>query len=532
MRPRRLHRSAVVAALAALALAAVPQTSLGMARAPAPSPDAGTGAARVALLQARALLAPGSGRGLATAAAGPRDATMVLRDLLANLRGLSGPEHREALGLLARPDDNSGGYLDYTVPQAQVSVECSEHFCVHWVASTVDAPSPEDIDGDSIPDYITTVLTTLEQVWETEIDTLGFRAPKPDLTSTNHGPDGRVDVYLGDVGRKRLYGYCTSDDPVAAQGESPISAYCVLDNDFAAAQFATYGTYGVEALEVTAAHEFFHAVQAAYDFYEDRTFMEGTATWVEDVVFDDVNDNRQFLKKSQLVRPDISFDRNTGQEASGFQYGAWILFRFLTERYGLGVVRRAWEFADATPGGPDQYSLEALDSALSELQTAFRTAYRDFTVANESVAASYEEGADYPQPPLSRSAKVRRGATVSGTVELDHLTSWYGRFRPGRGVGADGRLQLSFQVPPPARGPFLTVLVERSDGKVRTAYVRIGAGGKGSVTVRFGTGRVKSVKVVMTNASDTFRCFVGSSLTCAGSAQDDGLSFSYRARVR
>ena len=46
---------------------------------------------------------------------------------------------------------------------------------------------------------------------------------------------------------------------------------------------------------MTAAHEFFHAVQFAYDAADDQWFMESTATWMEDEIYDDVNDNLQYL---------------------------------------------------------------------------------------------------------------------------------------------------------------------------------------------------------------------------------------------
>ena len=45
------------------------------------------------------------------------------------------------------------------------------------------------------------------------------------------------------------------------------SAYCVLDNDFSAAEFGYPDP--TLPLRVTAAHEFFHAIQFAYDLYED-----------------------------------------------------------------------------------------------------------------------------------------------------------------------------------------------------------------------------------------------------------------------
>ena len=51
------------------------------------------------------------------------------------------------------------------------------------------------------------------------------------------------------------------------------------------------------ALQVTAAHEYFHLVQFGYDINEDGWIMESTATWAEDEVFDSINDNAQYLRE-------------------------------------------------------------------------------------------------------------------------------------------------------------------------------------------------------------------------------------------
>src|SRR5690606_38134581 len=105
-------------------------------------------------------------------------------------------------------------------------------------------------------------------------------------------------------------------------------AYCVVDNDYSPSEFRS--NTPLENLQVTLAHEYFHAVQFAYDFAEDGWFLEATAAWVEDEAFDDVNDNIQYLRaQSPLKQPQISMDKFGGLR----HYGAWIFFRFLTERY-------------------------------------------------------------------------------------------------------------------------------------------------------------------------------------------------------
>ena len=129
-----------------------------------------------------------------------------------------------------------------------------------------------------------------------------------------------------------------------------MSAYCVLDDDYYISQFRVSGP--MDPLKVTAAHEFFHAVQFAYDIGEDGWFMESTATWMEEHVYDQINDNRQYLTTSPLAQPMIPLD-----QTSGFRvYGAWIFWQFLTEYFGSAapdpnIVRAVWRKADGSPTG-------------------------------------------------------------------------------------------------------------------------------------------------------------------------------------
>ena len=161
-----------------------------------------------------------------------------------------------------------------------------------------------------------------------------------------------------------LYGYCTTDKRIRARGPSDAWAYCVLDNDYRARQFPA-GTQ-LENLRVTAAHEYFHAVQFAYDAFEDAWFMEATATWAEDEVYPDINDNLQYLRHGPLGRPGVPLDRFA---LGGLHhYGAWVFFRYLAEQFpapvgmstlirqmwsaGRRIGRRSWTSTRCGPSAP------------------------------------------------------------------------------------------------------------------------------------------------------------------------------------
>ena len=137
----------------------------------------------------------------------------------------------------------------------------------------------------------------------------GSARRSPTATSADHGPNDELDVYLADVGAIGLSGYVATDDPRADDDTyqyRDYSAYVVVDDDFSVAQLGASG--GPGGLRATAAHEFFHAVQFAYDSSEDDWLTEGTAVWMEERVADDVDANRRWLRSSPLVHP-VGADR-------------------------------------------------------------------------------------------------------------------------------------------------------------------------------------------------------------------------------
>jgi hypothetical protein len=469
------------------------------------------------------------------AAPAPRDATFVLRDLVLAYDRLSRSQRRVADGLLARPTDGAADRWGDGYSTAEATPYCSTNACFHWVASTVDAPPPTDADADGVPDWVESTASEFETVWSTEIGTFGFRAPKSDLTSANPGPDGRLDVYLAQLADDGAYGYCASDDPAIRPDATTFdaSAYCVIDNDF-----AELG--GVPALEATLAHEFFHAVQFAYDITEDRWWMEATATWIEDEVFDAIDDNVQYLGASPLAKPRTPLDSNN---ASFGVYGDWIFFRFVSELFAsagvhdTSVVRRAWELADAASGGPDTYSIQAIAAASKAAGMSFRELFARFGMDNDVARAWYEEGAanDYPVPPLAdKVAITSRRDAVADAYRTKHLTNTYVRFVPRRGVTSSARLVVAVDLPPYRTGSEASVVTISTAGEVAFRRVRLNADGNGRVRVPFGRASVTAVDLVLTNASTRTRCWVdpNARYSCWGEPKDDGAAYAFAAALR
>ena len=70
-----------------------------------------------------------------------------------------------------------------------------------------------------------------------------------------------------------------------------------------------------------------------------------------------------------------------------------------------------------------------------------------------------------------------------------------------------------------------------SNGRARYKVIRLNRKGDGRVTVPFGRGRIATVDLVITNASERTRCWIDNSFTfsCAGNPKDDRLRYLYGA---
>ncbi len=256
----------------------------------------------------------------------------------------------------ARPTDGRADPLGdgYALRKTKVLHACfavhargrSHDICVHWVTRTADAPPKADANHNGRLDQVDRTIRTLKAVWRREVVGLGYRAPRRDRGRRRHqGPNRGIDVYLADVGFKGEYGYCTTDHRSRAQRKLGIApAYCVLDNNFSKKQFPAPDVNGTDALHVTVAHEFFHAIQFAYDYsHHDQWLREGTAVWMEDQVYGGVHANYDYLDESPLSQPEVPLDRfgapDTGESP---EYGAWIFWRFLSEYLGTDAIREVW----------------------------------------------------------------------------------------------------------------------------------------------------------------------------------------------
>lgn len=451
-----------------------------------------------------------------------KDLTLALRDLAAAKSDLPKSQRRVAARLLARPDDSASecfadGDLACYGRNAKKRT-CNAFVCVHWVTTGTNAiPTENDGAGGAfpgtrggLPDYVEFTLTTMTQIAVTYARA-GYKKPVSDGAA---GGSSLPDVYLGNVGNAGVYGYCTTDREINGHVAAP--AYCVLDNNY-----AEFGISPRSALRVTAAHEYFHAVQFAYDVNEDAWIMEATASWVEDEMYDGINDNRAYLPYGPLARPSQALDAFSDQGAE--PYGTWIFFRYLSERFPastaglptivLDIWRRLGSGGSTDTG--NVYSLQGLSGALAARGTNITAQLAWFAVWNRRPRV-YEEGAAYKPAPVRRSFTMGSSLrTANAVFSLPRMSA--GTYRWYRGKGAGSKITFGINANSKAIGGAAIVTIKRKNRNPVASYVTLNATGDRTLSYAFGS-TTQWVELTMVSGDTRYRCWQGQDYThtCQG----------------
>ncbi|GAB3253889.1 MXAN_6640 family putative metalloprotease [Nocardioides dilutus] len=421
------------------------------------------------------------------------DATMALRDLWLQRDNLSAADRAAYAKLAGRP----------VKPETMALGNIRIHY--NSLEMNPAAFSPNDVLNTSV---------SVAQAYAGA----GYRQPLPDGSL---GGDSLTDIYV-DTLPQGLYGYCTTDQKKqTGPGRFDVWAYCVVDNDYAG-----FPLTPIQNLQVTVAHEYFHATQFAYDIADDGWAMEATAAWAEDELYDGVNDNVQYLADSPITDRKRSIDKFGGL----FHYGVWIWFRYLTEKFraekgGMPkIILDFWKAADSSKGAKkDKYFTQGMAQVLKKrpYKSSVDKEFALFSAANQRAPLFYEEGAanNYPTAKINGKKKLNKGQAKAFTAKLDHLSAAAYRFTP---KGKAKKLQVAIAGAPKVQGTRAVVTTYLANGKVKTKYVAINAKGRGAVTVGFKKSAVNFVDVTLVNASVRFtQCYVRSTpFSCSGKPTD------------
>ncbi|MEO0084606.1 MAG: MXAN_6640 family putative metalloprotease, partial [candidate division WOR-3 bacterium] len=249
------------------------------------------------------------------------------------------------------------------------------HFIIHY-----------DINNTTTA-YAESVAKYAEYSWAKQVDTLKWAAPPPDGTN---GGDSRYDIYVRNIS---YLGVTTTEASYSTPYQNGATSYIQIDNEIS--------PYGL--LQVTVAHEFNHACQFRYSYLENTFWYENTATWMEDVCYDNVNDYVNYLYSTpnplDSTHLPITSNRNL------YWYAGAIWAMFLQEYFNDSCPRFCWEKMGEISG---ENTLSGIDYVLtnkfsSSLMFALKqyAIWRYFT-GSRADAYHFSESNSWPTSALLR----------------------------------------------------------------------------------------------------------------------------------
>jgi len=258
----------------------------------------------------------------------------------------------EIRGLRARP-----------TPTAYTTYVETAHFRIHY-----DTAGMHKIYGWPSTTYRDAMMVEVEHIWDEEVTNMGFRAPPPDGGDPDGGGGNDLyDIYVQAL--TGLYGYCAGsyyyNDGPGGYPTNAATSYVVIENDWVGFTYTP-----IENMKITIAHEFNHACQAAHDINESTWYKEASSTWIEDYIYDDINQYRGYLSQflSSMYQ---SIDYHNG---SLRWYGSCVWNFFLVENFGDGIVVENWWQLESSP------ALSGMDIVLGTYGSSMEEAYKDFAI--------------------------------------------------------------------------------------------------------------------------------------------------------
>lgn len=297
----------------------------------------------------------------------------------------------------------------------------THRFKIHYTIAGFDAVADEDTDHDTVPDYIETIAAAFEESYRVEIEQLHYREP-PSFKS------GTVpyDVYVLDLGNTSGITVSELLDSSAVE-EKNVSSYILFENDFVGPDFHVHGD---DAIQTTAAHEFFHAVQLGYVFRKsDSFFFELTAVWMADRVFDDIDKHFYYLDYF-FSAPEIPLTGTSFTIPSVFKhlYGSCIFAFYLAENFGVDAIRWIWEQMAG------QMALMAVDQLFRNHGSDFETEFLRFATWNFFTGCRAHPGFSYAESPRYPEMRVEKDTLLEyyhqHTGQGHFLTAAYCIFQP------------------------------------------------------------------------------------------------------
>ncbi len=335
-------------------------------------------------------------------------ATDILVEVRTNWDDFSESSQAQFREIMARPTNS----FTYNSPGGQ--------FKIHYSTSGTNAvPTADTSPANGIPDYVEWIAAYADSSYKAEITNLGHRVPPSDGVA---GGDARYDIYTEEM---PYYGYTQPEGAGPESWNDAISFVSVHRNfsGFPPNNDPEGDQKG--AAKVTVAHEYYHAIQFAYDVGENSWFMEACATWMEDFVYELVDDNYNYMSDF-FDYPDYALNSN----ANLHMYAAFIWPMYLQENYGSLIMPQIWDELRTTQSYAGTGNILANNYGANLNQAVADFTMWNFITGSRNDGQHYAEASSYLQVPLVRTHNaypVSNQAPITGKYP-DAYGSNYVRF--------------------------------------------------------------------------------------------------------
>lgn len=274
------------------------------------------------------------------------------------------------------------------------------HFYIEYNTTGTHVVTLTDVSpANGVPDFVEETGASCELSWTVEVTNLGFTAPplpgpngKYLIQFQTQGSYGFTTTVIGGtkiVLHPNYVGFPPNDDP---------------DGDI------------LGALRATVAHEFKHASQNAASGWSEGGWVELDATWVEDIVYDVVDDYYNYIASSgsPFTQPQVSLDSggSGSYEDCNWQH-------YLSETFGNAHIVGLWQRRITNPG---ETMLASYSNRLTAAGSSFAAAWGEYVAWNfacgtrAAAGYGYGEAADYPTTPATTTHTALPIATTNGSV--------------------------------------------------------------------------------------------------------------------
>tara|TARA_B100001029_G_scaffold76133_1_gene62200 strand:- start:675 stop:2168 length:1494 start_codon:yes stop_codon:yes gene_type:complete len=208
---------------------------------------------------------------------------------------------------------------------------------------------------DEIDDYAYSVAIAADSSRKVIVEIMNFRSEVQD-------DDGLYDIYIKQL-PNGSYGWNCPDGDLG-------KSWVEIDDDYIG---TGYSTSGLDAMKISVAHEYFHAIQRSYKPMpgQNSFFYELSSIWIEDIVYPEIND---YIFFSQYGDDYFSDPEKNMNEYNG--YGLGLYGHYMNFEFDNQIMQRIWEdFSLMDSDDETEYVFNAIDNVLNNQDFGYNSSF-------------------------------------------------------------------------------------------------------------------------------------------------------------